>query len=76
MTMAYACIAPHGGELIPQLEPKSAKGKFRRTRKAMRKLADDIAAVGPNTIIIASPHNLRLSGRIAVVVSENSNGRP
>ncbi len=75
MTMAYACIAPHGGELIPQLEPKSAKGKFRRTRQAMRKLADDIAAVRPNTIIIASPHNLRLSGRIAVVVSENSSGR-
>ena len=40
----------------------------------MRKLAREIVAVKPDTIIIASPHNLRLLGQIAIVVTEHSSG--
>lgn len=72
-TLEYACIAPHGSELIPQLAgPKERK--FSKTRIGLRNLAKRIVAAKPDTIVIASPHNLRLVGKIAIVVAENSTG--
>ncbi len=73
MTLAFACIAPHGGELIPRLA-KLGERKFSKTREGMRNLASSIAAARPDTIVIASPHNLRLVEKIAIVVAENSTG--
>jgi aromatic ring-opening dioxygenase LigB subunit len=74
MTLVYACIAPHGGEIIPELASKSGLHKFEETRVAMRVLARRISEARPQTVIIASPHNLRLLSKIAVVISENSSG--
>jgi aromatic ring-opening dioxygenase LigB subunit len=74
MTLVYACIAPHGGEIIPELASKSVLHKFEETRAAMRVLARRISAARPQTVVIASPHNLRLLSKIAVVISENSSG--
>ncbi len=74
MTLVYAAIAPHGGEIIPELAPRSVSRKFDDTRSAMRVLARRICEARPETIVIASPHNLRLLSKIAVVVSENSSG--
>jgi len=73
MTIVFACIAPHGGELIPRLAKPSEKG-FLKTRKAMRSLARSIARQRPDTIVVASPHSLRLFRHIAVVLAENSTG--
>ena len=74
MTLVYACIAPHGGEIIPELASKAMLPMFEETRAAMRVLAKRISETHPQTVVIASPHNLRLVSRIAVVVSENSSG--
>ena len=74
MTLVYASIAPHGGEIIPELALKSMSRRFEETRVAMRVLARRISEVHPQTIVIASPHNLRLLSKIAVVLSENSSG--
>jgi len=74
MTLVYACIAPHGGEIIPELASKVMLPKFEETRAAMRVLAKRISETHPHTVVIASPHNLRLVSRIAVVVSENASG--
>ena len=74
MTIVYACIAPHGGEIIPELASMSAMRRFQETRVAMQALSRRMAEAHPQTIVIASPHNLRLLSRIAVVVSENSSG--
>ena len=74
MTLVYACIAPHGAEIIPELASKAMLPKFEETRAAMRVLAKRISETHPQTVVIASPHNLRLVSRIAVVVSENSSG--
>ena len=74
MPLVYACIAPHGGEIIPQLASKSMLPKFEKTRSGMRVLAKRIAKTQPHTIVVASPHNLRLSSKIGVVISENSSG--
>jgi aromatic ring-opening dioxygenase LigB subunit len=74
MTLVYACIAPHGGEVIPGLSSKSVLRMFEQTREAMRVLARRISEARPQTVIVASPHNLRLLSKIAVVTSENSSG--
>ena len=74
MTLVYACIAPHGGEVIPELASESMLHRFKETREAMQVLAKNLSETHPQTIVIASPHNLRLVSRIAVVVSENSSG--
>src|SRR5216117_1371198 len=75
MTLVYSCIAPHGGEIIPELASSSMLPRFEETRQAMRVLARRISRVRPHTIVLASPHNLRLLARIAVVTSENSSGQ-
>jgi aromatic ring-opening dioxygenase LigB subunit len=72
--ITYGCIAPHGAELIPSLATRQSLASFQKTRDGMRRLASGIAATRPDTVIIASPHNLRLFRRIGVVTAENSSG--
>ena len=48
---------------------------FSPTRKGMRILAAAMKSANPQTIVIASPHNLRLRRHIGVVTAENSSGR-
>jgi aromatic ring-opening dioxygenase LigB subunit len=72
--LVYACIAPHGGETVPALAGNKLK-LFAPTRKGMRALALEIKSSRPSTMVIASPHNLRLHRHIGVVTAENSSGR-
>ena len=73
MTLVYACIAPHGGEVVPELAGDNLR-LFAPTRRGMRVLAKQVKEARPHTIVIASPHNLRLPKHIGVVISENSSG--
>lgn len=73
MGIVWACIAPHGAEAIPEL----AGGKlsdFSETRNSMMKMGAEVKALRPDTIIIATPHNLRLQGTIGVITTEFSEG--
>jgi aromatic ring-opening dioxygenase LigB subunit len=73
MPLVYACIAPHGEEIVPRLAGKDME-LFSPTRNGMRRLAAQMKGSKPETIIVASPHNLRLAKHIGVVTSENSRG--
>lgn len=75
MPLVYACITPHGGEVIADLATKYTVRKFSKTREGMREVARQVARSRPDTVIIASPHNLRLWGRIGIVTAANSTGR-
>ena len=74
LPVVYACIAPHGDEIIPKIAGNH-RGVAARTTRGMERLAADMRAARPDTIVIATPHNLRLTGKIGVVVAENSSGR-
>jgi len=74
MPLVYACIAPHGGEVIPELATKWTVTRFSKTREGMRELAEQVAQSRPDTVIIASPHNLRLHRKIGIVTAANSTG--
>ncbi len=74
MTLVYACVAPHGTDIVPRLATKTTLRSFEETRKGMRTLAREVKRIRPDTIIIASPHNLRVHRKIAIVTAENSSG--
>ena len=74
MTLVYACIAPHGSEAIAKLASKSTVRKFQKTRDGLRNLAKEVRKARPDTIVIATPHNLKVWRKIAVVTAENSTG--
>ena len=74
MPLVYACIAPHGGEIVPALAGDKLP-KFMETRNGMKELAAEMREAKPDTIVIASPHNLRLHRHIGVITAENSTGR-
>jgi aromatic ring-opening dioxygenase LigB subunit len=73
MPIVYGCIAPHGGELVPELT-RDKEGKYSVLRKGMRTIASQAKLARPDTYIVASPHNLRLARHIGIVLSENSSG--
>lgn len=74
MPLVYACIAPHGEPIIPPLVKSTERQKYLPTTLAMQQLAREIRAERPDTIVVASPHNLRLRGYIGVVTAENASG--
>lgn len=60
--------------MIPALAGTQMRA-FSPTRKGMRRLEREMREAKPETIIVASPHNLRLPKHIGVVISENSSGK-
>ena len=74
LTLVFACIAPHGSEAITKLASKTSREKFTRTADGLRKVAAEVGRMKPDTIVIATPHNLKLLGQIGVVLAENSTG--
>lgn len=74
MPLVYACVAPHGGEIVPALAGRRLS-LFAPTRKGMQGLAKSMKEARPDTIIVATPHSLRLDRHIGVVTSEFSSGR-
>jgi aromatic ring-opening dioxygenase LigB subunit len=73
MGIIWACIAPHGAETIPELAGDALES-FAETREAMLKMGTEVKALHPETIIIATPHNLRLQGMIGVITTEFAEG--
>ncbi len=74
MTLVYACITPHGGEIVPRLAGSKLK-LFAPTRVGMREVAAQMEEARPDTVVLASPHSLRLHKHMGVVLAENSAGR-
>jgi aromatic ring-opening dioxygenase LigB subunit len=73
MAVVCACIAPHAGETIYESAGK-VFGAFAETRKSMEKLASLMNEQKPETIVVATPHNLRLEATIGVITSEYTEG--
>jgi aromatic ring-opening dioxygenase LigB subunit len=73
MGVVFACIAPHGAEIIPELAGDMFEA-FAETRKGMEKLASLLKEREPETIVLATPHGLRLEETIGVVTSEFTEG--
>lgn len=73
MGIVLACITPHGSEAIPQLAGDKMKA-FAKTTLGMEKIAKSMKKQKIDTVIIATPHNLRLKGNIGVITTEFAEG--
>jgi len=71
--LVTACIAPHGGELIPAL----AQGNLERmavTRASMEELGRRFLAAKPDTIVVLTPHGTQVAGCVTVGANELAAG--
>jgi len=73
MGIVYMCIAPHGTEIIPKLAGDKLEA-FNETRRGMESLAQQMKKHSPSTLVLATPHGLRLNHTLGIVTAEFSEG--
>lgn len=73
MSLVYACIAPHGSSIIEELSGAESE-LFASTRAAMEQLGEKVKSFQPDTIIVLTPHGLRIRGNACIYLSENCRG--
>ena len=60
MSIVAAFMVPHPPMIVPEVG-RGSENQIEKTIKAYEKVADKIAALKPETIIISSPHSLMYS---------------
>lgn len=70
MTLVYACIAPHSGDLIPGTAEDPQRVAV--TRESMRRMGSALRALEPETIVIITPHGFRVPTALTVAVAEKA----
>jgi aromatic ring-opening dioxygenase LigB subunit len=69
----FACIAPHGGEIIPELAGDKP-GRMLLTRNSLTQLGLEMENAQPETIIVLTPHGTRINGQFSISDSELMRG--
>jgi aromatic ring-opening dioxygenase LigB subunit len=68
--LVYACITPHGGEIVPELAGPYIE-RMAETRKSMEILGQRMRECRPETIVVITPHGTRIDGQVSIVNSES-----
>src|SRR5258706_2495302 len=71
--LVWACIAPHGGELIPELANGNLS-RMQQTRSSMIELERRCRKAAPDTVIVYTPHGFDFDGRFTITVSQATSG--
>jgi aromatic ring-opening dioxygenase LigB subunit len=69
VALVFAAIAPHGDLAIPEACSPAQRGLAAATQVGMRELEHRAGAAMPEVVIVLTPHNVHVSGAMAVVVS-------
>lgn len=73
MTLRLSLILPHGSELVPEF---GYRGRgVNRLIDAMKKVSEFVRKSEADTVVIATPHNVRVTGNIAVITSKYAEGK-
>jgi aromatic ring-opening dioxygenase LigB subunit len=72
--LIWACIAPHGGELIPELVPKRKLPRMALTRAGMEELGRRCRTASPETLVVYTPHGLAIEDHISISVTQGASG--
>jgi aromatic ring-opening dioxygenase LigB subunit len=70
MSLIYACIAPHAGDLIP--ETVEDQKTIATTRTSMYQLGAKLESLAPDVIVIINPHGFRVNGALSICVTERA----
>ena len=71
--IVWACIAPHGGELIPELAGNELP-RMAATRASMIELGTACRAHQPDTIVVFTPHGFVIEDHISLGITPYANG--
>ncbi|HVF99392.1 MAG TPA: hypothetical protein VND68_06105, partial [Chloroflexia bacterium] len=71
--LVFACIAPHGSEVIAELAG-DAPERAAATRAAMEELGRRMSAARPETVVVLTPHGVRVAGAVCVMTTERAVG--
>jgi len=74
MGLVFAAIAPHGGIAIAEACEPHEVDLAAVTRAGMEELGRAFVASKPDVVVIASPHNVHISGAIGVIVAARMSG--
>src|SRR5437899_11892038 len=74
MALVFAAIAPHGGLAIAEACTPEEMRMAHATRSGMEELGRAFAATRPEVVVVATPHNVHISGAFAVVVAGRVTG--
>ncbi|MCR4714446.1 MAG: AmmeMemoRadiSam system protein A [Treponemataceae bacterium] len=73
MSIIAAFMVPHPPMIVPEIGRGSEK-QIEKTIKAYEKIADEIAALKPETIIISSPHSVMYSNYFHISPGSSAKG--
>jgi aromatic ring-opening dioxygenase LigB subunit len=68
-TVSIGAIAPHGEEAIPDACDEDTRSLAVATQRAMAEMARRVAGTSPDVAVVATPHNVHVGGRMAVLTS-------
>ena len=71
--LVFACIAPHGGEVIREVAGEAAASTA-TTRSAMEELGRRMKEAQPETVVVITPHGVRVTGAVCVMTTERAYG--
>jgi len=74
-TVSIGVIAPHSDLAIAEACDDATQSLAAETQHAMVLMADRVAATQPDTLVIATPHNVHVSGHMAVLTSSELAGQ-
>ncbi|WP_053367978.1 extradiol ring-cleavage dioxygenase [Bacillus sp. FJAT-27245] len=69
----FACITPHGGEIIPELQGAKPE-RMAKTRENMVRLGEWMSSARPDSLVVLTPHGTRIDGRFSIANSERMEG--
>jgi aromatic ring-opening dioxygenase LigB subunit len=72
--LVFAAIAPHGDLAIPEACGPEQRDLAAATQAGMRELEDKARAAGTEVVIVLTPHNVHVSGAMAVIVAARTAG--
>ena len=75
MPLVFAAIAPHGGIAIAEACAPGERDVALKTRAGMEELGRRFADARPESVIVATPHNVHIANALGVVVASRVAGR-
>src|SRR5712692_2657636 len=74
MGLVFGAIAPHGGLAVAEACTPEEMQLAHATRSGMEVLGREFTAAKPDVVVVATPHNVHISGAFAVLVAARMSG--
>jgi aromatic ring-opening dioxygenase LigB subunit len=71
--LVFACIAPHGGDVIAEIAGEMAPST-EVTRRAMEEVGRRMEVARPDTVVVVTPHGVRVANSICVMTTDRAYG--